>query len=107
MNQTELTALGGRFQQTRLSFAFFVGPRGGVTFDKFWKTPNKARHRKSHKDCSEVWFAEPLEDVDGISRLGPLEAWKKALLEWSRPEEIAEMDRPHIELGEFEKYMHQ
>jgi PLD-like domain len=78
---------------------FWIGVRGGITFDGFWETSHKPHSRGAGN--SEVWFAESVNNVNGLSRHGSSTGWKDALQQWDEDIDIANSTEPHIKLEIF------
>jgi hypothetical protein len=79
--------------------SFYVGPRGGVTFDGFWEMPRE-RTVVTVNDANVI-FCRKKSQIRGVSNVGNLKDWKKALVSFAR--KCCEVDGAYIDLGEFAK----
>ena len=78
---------------------FFLGPRGGLSFEGFWHMP-KSRRQQLLPNKSTLLFCEKRENISGISKPGPMEEWKKLVIKLRDTPEW-ESDGACVEVGEF------
>jgi hypothetical protein len=82
---------------------FWIGPRWGIAFDGYWDTTRRPHSRNA---CgSQVWFAERIRDINGISNHGSSAEWAGPLKKWDADIDIATAAMPHIIFEDFEKYL--
>jgi hypothetical protein len=83
---------------------FYVGPRGGASFDGFFAMPETRQEFKSKKTTIQLCWLK--DDISDVSEVGSLNEWKPVLLQFKR-DKLGDDVGAFMDLGEFsKKYLH-